>query len=256
MDFWLLVKHFRLTMIEPKIVHVNRRLLGPPKIWVISPGIIRAPSPRASRWFAKPQVTFQHLRWKMVKTSPSPRISHVSWILKRCSIDFLGTYNSSMDVAGVLHEFSTKSSWIFTFTAYPDHIRSRDLPKSLPRRDLASPPLPENPNDSCGNLRSQRIVSVLKRSWKARMVTICSKTVALEMHLNGNKPKICELDSTVGFKKLRSEPLTLKLGLAGLTAAKTCTSWEANPWDGRDSHPKWVAGLFLSNLGAKYPLVN
>ena len=193
----------------------------------------------------------QHLKWKMVKTSPSPRISHVSWILKRCSIDFLGTYNSSMDVAGVLHEFSTKSSWIFTFTAYPDHIRSRDLPKSLPRRDLASPPLPENPNDSCGNLRSQRIVSVLKRSWKARMVTICSKTVALEMHLNGNKPKICELDSTVGFKKLRSEPLTLKLGLAGLTAAKTCTSWEANPWDGRDSYPKWVAGLFLSNLGAK-----
>ena len=74
-------------------------------------------------------------------------------------VDFLGIYHIPMDLAEVLHEFSTKSSLIFM--AYPDH-RS-DLPKSLPRRDLASPPLPENPTDSCGNLRSQQIVSVFCR---------------------------------------------------------------------------------------------
>jgi hypothetical protein len=185
----------------------------------------------------------------MVKTSPSPRISHVSWILKRCSIDFLGTYNSSMDVAGVLHEFSTKSSWIFTFTAYPDHIRSRDLPKSLPQRDLASPPLPENPTDSCGNLRSQRIVSVLKRSWKARMVAICSKKVALEMHLNGNKPKICELDLKNWDQSLSLwswvSPVSLRPRPAGLGGESLGRKGFAPLF--------WVAGLFLSNLGRQIP---
>ena len=149
------------------------------------------------------------------------------------------------------------SSWVFQKKFMDLHLHGLpwshplDLPKSLPRRDLASPPLPENPNDSCGNLRSQRIVSVLKRSWKARMMQKkCSKKVALEMHLNGNKPKICELIE-LDLKELRSEPLTLKLGRAGLTAAKTCRGRRPGESLGRKGNPKWVAGLFLSNLGAK-----